>query len=123
MAGTDVYDMGYDLVIDDEGVTEMSAILQQKLELYDTKLDEMVGIMEKINTDAIMQGNIADNLRMLNAELYSIVGETEHLKERIKEELSLYLAEIEDADGRLYQDMGCIEMYGGEIVYVNGYGY
>ena len=120
MTGTELYDMGYDLVVDDEGVAEMSAILQQKLELYDAKLDEMVGIMEKINTDAIMQGNIANNLGMLNTKLRSLVGETEHLKERIKEELSLYLTEIEDADGRLYQDMGCIEMYGGEIVYVNG---
>lgn len=120
MTGTDVYNMGYDLVIDDEGVTEMSAILQQKLELYDTKLDEMVGIMEKINTDAIIQGNIADNIRMLNTELHSLVGESEHLKECIAQELSRYLAEIEEADGRLYQDMGCIEMYGGEIVYVNG---
>lgn len=113
-----MYDMGYDLIVNDEEVAEMSVLMQKKLELYNSKLKEMAGIMEQISVDAVIKGNIADNLRLLNSELSSLIGETDYLKERIKEELSEYLTEIEAADGRLYQDMGNIEMYGGEILFV-----
>lgn len=106
MAETTIYDMGFELIIKDEEVEQMSVVMTQRLELYNTYLEKVESIMKQTNTDAIVKGTIAENLRILNEQISLLVGETDYIKEQISVILAEYLIEIENADGALYGILG-----------------
>ena len=83
MAETTIYDMGFELIIKDEEVEQMSVVMTQRLELYNTYLEKVESIMKQTNTDAIVKGTIAENLRILNEQISLLVGETDYIKEQI----------------------------------------
>ena len=83
MAETTIYDMGFELIIKDEEVDQMSVVMTQRLELYNTYLEKVESIMKQTNTDAIVKGTIAENLRILNEQISLLVGETDYIKEQI----------------------------------------
>ncbi len=107
MSEQTIYDIGYDLVIKDAEVKQMSAVIAQRLELYENNLKQLVETMNQVREDAIIKGNMAENLELLNQQLQILVGETGSIKQQVTEYMTNYLVEIDEADGDLYGAFGC----------------
>lgn len=97
-----MYHIGYDLVIHDEGVEQMVAAMQQKVNVYYTWLNKFVYFLQKTKDQAIIEGGIAQNLEGLIAEVESYMSEASAICNKLEKWKLEYLYDIEEADGELY---------------------
>ena len=97
-----MYDIGYDLTIHDEGVEQMVATMQQKVNVYYTWLNKFVFFLQKTKDQAIIEGAIAQNLEYLIEEVESYMSEASEICNNLEKWKLEYLYDIEEADGELY---------------------
>ncbi len=93
-----MYDIGYDLVIHEEGVEQTAATIKEKLVLHDTWLTNMLFTLEDAKKEAIIEGAVAQNLDQLVHELYRYILETNEMGEKVELLMTEYLAEMAEAD-------------------------
>lgn len=53
--------LGYDLIVDDDGIIQEAGKIVEKTEDFEQKLGELSDILSNVLDDAIMQGNTAEN--------------------------------------------------------------
>ena len=61
--------LGYDLIVDDDGIIQEAGKIVEKTEDFEQKLGELSDILSNVLDDAIMQGNTAENLMLFAAEV------------------------------------------------------
>ena len=54
--------LGYDLIVDDDGIIQEAGKIVEKTEDFEQKLGELSDILSNVLDDAIMQGNTAENI-------------------------------------------------------------
>lgn len=111
-----MYDIGYKLIIIDEGVERAAQVMKKQMELFNTKLQELLLELDEVQDDAIMVGRIADNLSSVTLKMYGCLYQTPEIGGKIENLLTEYLAEIEAADGNIYINSEVYDMYGECIV-------
>ena len=52
--------LGYDLIVDDDGIIQEAGKIVEKTEDFEQKLGELSDILSNVLDDAIMQGNTAE---------------------------------------------------------------
>lgn len=52
--------LGYDLIVDDDGIIQEAGKIVEKTEDFEQKLGELSDIFTNVLDDAIMQGNTAE---------------------------------------------------------------
>lgn len=97
-----MYEMGYDLFVDDEGVVEEAESLYQKADLFEQNLGQLVAMLEATLDDALIHGMVATNLARFLEEVRSLQTEAEEIAVQLKEGVTEYVAEIDTADNYLY---------------------
>jgi hypothetical protein len=97
-----VYDLGYDLVVEDSefptlgsSLTTMAAALEQKLTAYHDSLTRVTGA-------AVKEGVVAENLVAFQARVESLQGEASRLAKQIQQVLASFASEIDRADSDIY---------------------
>ncbi len=97
-----MYDIGYDLLIHDEGVEQTIATMQQKVNVYNTWLNKLIFFLEQTKDQAIIEGAVAQNFEYLIEEIKSYISEAGAIKGKLETWKLGYLYDIEEADGELY---------------------
>ena len=64
--------LGYDLIVDDDGIIQEAGKIVEKTEDFEQKLGELSDILSNVLDDAIMQGNTAENLMLFADEVQGL---------------------------------------------------
>lgn len=93
-----MYELGYDLLLDEEGMMQEAEILAKKAEAFEEGLKNLEGMLKEIRNSAIMEGNAAENLSVFVKEVGMLKGEAERLKEEWKGKVEAYISAMDIAD-------------------------
>lgn len=97
-----MYELGYDLKVDDEGFVSESEFLFGKAQEFELQLGILVEIMKQVTETAIMEGKTAENLVLYLEELSSLQTEAGELASTLRTMVGNYVASIDEADSYVY---------------------
>lgn len=97
-----MYELGYDLLVDDDGVIQEAEKLYQKVDLFEQYLGQLVTILEATVDDAIIHGEVATNLGIFLGEVRALQTEAGDIASKVKETVNGYVSEMDAADNYIY---------------------
>ena len=97
-----MYEMTYDLLVNDESIQAEAQELWKKAELFEQNLGQLVTMLEGTVNDAIIEGKVATNLTRFLEEVRSLQTEAEYIASEVKQTVEGYIEEIDRADNYIY---------------------
>ena len=94
--------LGYDLIVDDDGIIQEAGKIVEKTEDFEQKLGELSDILSNVLDDAIMQGNTAENLMLFADEVQGLRSEAQEIAEQVRREVENYVTSMDEADSYVY---------------------
>ena len=90
--------LGYDLIVDDDGIIQEAGKIVEKTEDFEQKLGELSDILSNVLDDAIMQGNTAENLMLFADEVQGLRSEAQEIAEQVRRAVENYVTSMDEAD-------------------------
>lgn len=97
-----MYELGYDLLADDDGIIQEAEKLYQKVDLFEQYLGNLVMMLESTVEDAVIHGAVATNLGIFLGEVRNLQTEAGDIAAKVKETVNGYVSEIDVADNYIY---------------------
>ena len=94
--------LGYDLIVDDDGIIQEAGKIVEKTEDFEQKLGELSDILSNVLDDAIMQGNTAENLMLFADEVQGLRSEAQEIAEQVRTAVENYVTSMDEADCYVY---------------------
>ena len=94
--------LGYDLIVDDDGIIQEAGKIVEKTEDFEQKLGELSDILSNVLDDAIMQGNTAENLMLFADEVQGLRSEAQEIAEQVRRAVENYVTSMDEADSYVY---------------------
>ena len=94
--------LGYDLIVDDDGIIQEAGKIVEKTEDFEQKLGELSDILSNVLDDAIMQGNTAENLMLFADEVQGLRSEAQEIAEQVRRAVENYVTSMDEADSSVY---------------------
>lgn len=94
--------LGYDLIVDDDGIIQEAGKIVEKTEDFEQKLGELSDILSNVLDDAIMQGNTAENLMLFADEVQGLRSEAQEIAEQVRRAVEIYVTSMDEADSYVY---------------------
>lgn len=95
--------LGYDLIVDDDGIIQEAGKIVEKTEDFEQKLGELSDILSNVLDDAIMQGNTAENLMLFaEDEVQGLRSEAQEIAEQVRRAVENYVTSMDEADSYVY---------------------
>lgn len=94
--------LGYDLIVDDDGIIQEAGKIVEKTEDFEQKLGELSDILSNVLDDAIMQGNTAENLMLFADEVQGLRSEAQEIAEQVRRAAENYVTSMDEADSYVY---------------------
>lgn len=94
--------LGYDLIVDDDGIIQEAGKIVEKTEDFEQKLGELSDILSNVLDDAIMQGNTAENLMLFADEVQGLRSEAQEIAEQVRRVVENYVTSMDEADSYVY---------------------
>ena len=94
--------LGYDLIVDDDGIIQEAGKIVEKTEDFEQKLGELSDILSNVLDDAIMQGNTAENLMLFADEVQGLRSEAQEIAEQVRRAVENYVTYMDEADSYVY---------------------
>ena len=94
--------LGYDLIVDDDGIIQEAGKIVEKTEDFEQKLGELSDILSNVLDDAIMQGNTAENLMLFADEVQGLRSEAQEIAEQVRTAVENYVTSMDEADSNVY---------------------
>ena len=94
--------LGYDLIVDDDGIIQEAGKIVEKTEDFEQKLGELSDILSNVLDDAIMQGNTAENLMLFADEVQGLRSEAQEIAEQVRRAVESYVTSMDEADSYVY---------------------
>jgi len=94
--------LGYDLIVDDDGIIQEAGKIVEKTEDFEQKLGELSDILSNVLDDAIMQGNTAENLMLFADEVQGLRSEAQEIAEQVRRAVENYVTSMDEADRYVY---------------------
>ena len=94
--------LGYDLIVDDDGIIQEAGKIVEKTEDFEQKLGELSDILSNVLDDAIMQGYTAENLMLFADEVQGLRSEAQEIAEQVRRAVEKYVTSMDEADSYVY---------------------
>ena len=94
--------LGYDLIVDDDGIIQEAGNIVEKTEDFEQKLGELSDILSNVLDDAIMQGNTAENLMLFADEVQGLRSEAQEIAEQVRRAVENYVTSMDEAVSYVY---------------------
>ena len=94
--------LGYDLIVDDDGIIQEAGKIVEKTEDFEQKLGELSDILSNVLDDAIMQGNTAENLMLFADEVQGLRSEAQEIAEQVRTAVENYVTSMDEAYSYVY---------------------
>lgn len=94
--------LGYDLIVNEEELqTELQRMCQRAI-TYEETLKQYAEILKNAVADSVVEGNIAENLKIFQMEVSNLQGEIGEIVNMIYGLTVYYQSAIDEADSYLY---------------------
>lgn len=93
---------GSALQIDDEYCKNMGKYFIDESAELEKFISEYIAILERIKSNAVMKGNVADALKVYISYGKKLKGQIESVSETAKEQIERFLSAIDEADQYLF---------------------
>lgn len=97
-----MYSLGYDLVVDDDGIIAEAESLAGKTTMFELQLANLVRTLDNVVNTAIMEGNTSDNLAAFVEEVRGLQEEAGDIVEQLKATTANYVTSMDEADSYVY---------------------
>ena len=91
--------LGYDLIVDDDGIIQEAGKIVEKTEDFEQKLGELSDILSNVLDDA---GNTAENLMLFADEVQGLRSEAQEIAEQVRTAVENYVTSMDEADSYVY---------------------
>lgn len=97
-----MYSLGYDLIVDDDGLVEEAEKLMAKINCFELQLGELADVLRNAACNAVMEGNTADNLAGFMEEVQNLREEARTITEQLTSTVHNYVESMDEADSYVY---------------------
>lgn len=97
-----MYDLGYDLVVEDSEMTSTGTTLVTMADKLEKKLTAYDQSLARILAGAVMEGNVATNLADFRTRVTALQGESHRLAGLLRDCLDKYVGDLDRADKDIY---------------------
>jgi hypothetical protein len=97
-----MYDLGYDLVVEDAEFTDLADALERMAGELEAKLGDYQRSLDRVVAAAIQEGLVAENLGLFADRATALAGEASDLAAGARRVLEGFVGEIDRADKELY---------------------
>ncbi len=96
------YEIGYDIVVDDEKCSSICNEYQKRADKFEENLKEYLQILSRIKSEAIMEGSVSEKIDSLQELVEVLKGESINLASEAKKLNSSFLSDFDTADNYIF---------------------